>query len=596
MSASRIALLGAVLALCPLMARADEPAKKPPEKKAGVVAHIKLSGTMEEKAPTNDPLFGTVGETFKVRLDRIEKAGTDKTISALLLEIDGPSLGWGKMHELTRTIAKVRASGKKVYAYLEGGASADFMIALACDDICVPDAAWLMLTGVRMEVTFYKGMLDKLGVQADILHMGDFKGAAEPYTRESLSEPNRKQLLSVLDDFFDNEMVARVVAGRKKAKLTPARVKKLIDGGPYSASGALKAGLIDRVNYLDGYEDAIKADLGLDSIKVQRNFGKKKHEEISIMGLYSKLLLGSGPKIFSSKAPKVAVIYATGAIVSGKSGTSLMGGESVGSETMIAAIRQAEEDDTVKAIVLRIDSPGGSALASDLIWKELRRCKKPVLASMADVAASGGYYIAMAAGKIYAEPGTITGSIGVVGGKMALRGVYDKVGIKTETLSRGANSGLLSSTEPFTESEREAFRSLMQNTYDLFVDKALEGRTRAGKKMSRDELLKLAGGRIFTGRQAKANGLIDEIATLEEVVAAAAKLGGMPQGRKPELLMLPKSRGLVESLLDNQLDASLMAPLRKVPGLTEKLRGIDTLIELRRDPVWAITPFRLEVK
>ena len=550
---------------------------------------------MDEKAPAADNLFGSVGETFETRLGRIRKAGADKAVSALLLEIDGPALGWGKMHELTRAIADFRATGKKVYAYIDGGANADYMIALACDDVCVPDAAWLMLTGVRMEVTFYKGLLDKLGVKADMLHMGDFKGAAEPYTRENLSEPNRKQLSNVLDDFYDNEMVARVVSGRKKANLTPARVKKLIDAGPYSARAALEAGLIDRVAYLDDYESVIKADLGVDSIEVRRNYGKKKHEEVSIMGLYSKLLLGSGPKVFSSKTPKVAVIYATGAIVSGKSGTSLMGGESVGSETLIAAIRQAEEDDTVKAIVLRVDSPGGSALASDLIWKELRRCKKPILASMSDVAASGGYYIAMAAGKIYAEPGTITGSIGVVGGKMALRGVYDKIGIKTEVLSRGANSGLLSSTEPFSDSEREAFRSLMKDTYDIFVDKALEGRTRAGKKMSRDELLELAGGRIWTGRQAKANGLIDELGTLEEVIAAAAKLGGLPATRRPDLLYLPKSRGLMESLLENQLDASLAATQRKA-GLTEKLRGVDTLIELRRDPVWAIAPFRLEVK
>jgi protease-4 len=577
MSLSRVALWGAVLALCPLAARADE---APAKKKAGVAAHIKLSGSMDEKAPTSDALFGVVGETFEMRLDRIRKVGTDKAISALLLEIDHPSIGWGKTHELTRAIAEVRASGKKVYAYIEGGGNADYMLALACDDVCAPDAAWLMLTGVRMEVTFYKGLLDKLGVKA------------EPYTRENLSEPNRKQLSMVLDDFFDNEMVARVVAGRKKAKFTPAAVKKLIDAGPYSARAALKAGLIDRVAYFDDYDDVIKADLGVDTLEIRRDFGKKKHEEIDIFGLYKKLMFGSGTKVFSSKVPKVAVIYASGAIVSGKSGMSLLGGESVGSETLIAAIRQAEKDETVKAIVLRIDSPGGSALASDLIWKELRRCKKPVLASMSDVAASGGYYIAMAAGKIYAEPGTITGSIGVVGGKMALRGVYDKLGIKTEVLSRGANSGLLSSSEPFSDSEREAFRGLMSETYDIFVDKALEGRARAGKKMTREELLKLAGGRIWTGRQAKANGLIDELGTLEEVIAAAAKLGGLPATSRPELLQLPKSRGLMESLLD----ASLTTSLRKVPGLTEKLRGVDTLIELRRDPVWAIAPFRVEVK
>src|SRR5207302_5584352 len=182
------------------------------------------------------------------------------------------------------------------------------------------------------------------------------------------------------------------------------------------------------------------------------------------------------------RGPKVAVIYAVGAITTGKGGRGLLSGEIVGSTTMVEAIHQAEEDSSVKAIVLRVDSPGGSALASDLIWNELKRCKKPIVASMSDVAASGGYYISMGAKKVYAQPGTLTGSIGVVGGKLALGGLYDKVGLKTEVLSRGKNAGILSSTNPFTASEKKAMEALMQEVYDQFLDRVQQNRAAAGKK------------------------------------------------------------------------------------------------------------------
>jgi protease-4 len=295
----------------------------------------------------------------------------------------------------------------------------------------------------------------------------------------------------------------------------------------------------------------------------------------------------------------VAVIYATGAILPGKSSASILGAETMGAETMIEAIRQAEKDATVKAIVLRVDSPGGSALASDLIWNELKRSKKPIIASMSDVAGSGGYYICMSAKKIYAEPGTITGSIGVVGGKLALGGLWNKAGIKTEVLSRGANSGILSTEAPFSATEKKRMKDLMQDTYDQFVDKALEGRLKAGKKLSRDELLKLAGGRIYTGRQAREVGLIDELGTLEDAIALAAKLGGLPAGKEPELLLLPKAKNPLDSMLGTFLGAQtsgIKLDLNQVPQLREKLAGVDALLGLRQEPVWMVLPFQMEVK
>jgi protease-4 len=601
-----------VALLSPLMASADTPgaaesakpaakaapAKAAPAKaapaKPSKIAHIKLSGSMEEKAPTVDPLLGNIGETFRDKLERIRKAGTDKEIAAVLLEINGVSAGWGKLNDLGQAIASVRAAGKKVFAHVEGGSSRDYLLALACDEVCMPESTWLMLTGIRMEVSFYKDLLKMIGVQADILHIGDFKGAAEPLTRDSLSEPNRKQLNSIINDYYEHEIVGRIVKARK---LSTSKVKKLIDKGPYSAGAALNAKLIDRLAYLEAYEEEIKQTVGGHEVKVVKDYQKKKEEDVSVFALYRKLLFGPSTSS-SSRANKVAVIYANGAITTGKSSASVLGGEVMGSETIIKALRQAEEDKTVKAIVLRVDSPGGSALASDLIWNEMKRCKKPIIASMADIAGSGGYYICIAARKIYAEPGTLTGSIGVVGGKLATRGLWDKVGIKTEVISRGAHSGILTSDDPFSPTERKAMMAMMEDVYKQFVDKSLEGRQKAGKKMTRKELLDLAGGRIYTGRQAKENGLIDELGTLRDAIAEAAKMGGLPADKTPDLLLLPKSKGLFESLLGDH-DVSLSALLNAAqlkPELLGKLRGIDGMLQLRREPVWAMLPFRISVE
>jgi protease-4 len=603
MFSRRLALLAGAFALLvsPSVFAEDPPPKdkgksgEPAQKKAVTIAHIKLSGSMPEKVPTVDPLLGQIGETFKQKIDRLKKARDDKDVSALLLEIDGLAVGWGKLNELSRAIASVRAAGKKVYAHVETGSRADYLLALSADEVCLPEASWLMLTGIRAEATFYKNLLGKLGVIMDVIAIGDFKSAMESFTRDKLSEANKQQLTAILDDYYEHEIVGRIAAARK---MTPEKVKALIDEAPFSARAAKENGLIDKLDYLGEYEAAIKKGFDAESVKIAKDYGKKKEEDLDIFGLYRKLLFGPS-RSASSKSPKVALIYATGAIMTGKSSMSFLNGETMGSETMVKAIEEADADKTVKAIVLRVDSPGGSALASDLIWHALKKCKKPVIASMSDVAGSGGYYICMSAKKIYAEPGTITGSIGVISGKMALRGLYDKVGITTEVIARGKNSGLLGGTDLFTESERQVFKKLMLDTYDQFVDKALAGRTAAGKKMSREELVKLAGGRIYTGRQAKANGLIDEVGTLEDAIAEAAKLGGLPADKEPELLMLPKPKHSLEDLLGSVLGAQMgldVQALRKVPGLLEALKGVDALIGLGKEPVWAIAPFRLEIK
>lgn len=565
------------------------------------LAHIKLSGSLDESPPSADPLFGGMGENFKSKLDRIKKAKKDPAIRGLYLQLDGLGIGWAKVDELSRTLADFRKSGKKVYAYLDGGSAKDYLVALACDEICLPESGWLMLTGLRAEVSFYKDLFEKIGVKADMLQMGDFKAAAEPYTRSSMSEPARKQLTSVIDDYYEKSLVERIVRQRASHNLTAEQVKKLIDEGPHTARAAHKAGLIDRVAYTDDFRAALKKQLKADELKIVKDYGKEKKEDLDFSNPFAILKMLAPPKTKESKNPKIAVIYAVGVITTGKSAEGLFGAETVGSTTMIQAIRQAEKDDTVKAIVLRVDSPGGSALASDLIWHELKHSKKPVVASMSDVAASGGYYISMAAKKIYADPGTLTGSIGVVGGKLALGGTFNKVGIKTEIISRGANSGILSTEKPFSESERKTMTALMRDIYDQFLDKALEGRKKAGKKMTREELVNLAGGRIWTGRQAKENGLIDELGSLDDAIAAARKLTDLPADKEPELLLLPKSRGFLDTLIEDKLGGQVPAMqmrhlLRDVPELQRKLRSLDCLLQLRGEPVWMTLPYHIEME
>jgi protease-4 len=283
-------------------------------------------------------------------------------------------------------------------------------------------------------------------------------------------------------------------------------------------------------------------------------------------------------------------VYAVGAIVPGQSGDGLMGG-TVGSATLVKALRKAADDDQVKAIVLRVDSPGGSATASDMIWREVVRIDKPVVASMGNVAASGGYYISMGAEKIYAEPGTLTGSIGVIGGKLVLQGLYDKIGLSTETISRGVNSGVLSSTEPFSASERQAWEQLMQTTYRQFVDKAARGR-----KMDVEQLEALAQGRVFSGRMAAANGLVDALGTLHDAVAEAKRRAGLEEDEPVELLMLPEPKSVFEQLFGSPAVLAPTPGLRAVPELSPLLQQADLYRRLFREPALLLMPYQVDLR
>ena len=575
--------------------------KKPAEPPVPQIAHMTLTGDFDEAPVSGESLFGPPSENMTMKLERIRKAGADERVKALYLQIHDLEVGFGKLNEIRRAIADFRATGKKVFVYSEELGTKEYLIALGCDQVVLPESGGLALYGLRAEVTYYKNALDKLHLKADVLKMGAYKSAVEPYLTDTMSKENREQVSSLLDDNFDHEIVDTMVKARPDRKWTAEKVKAIIDQGPFTAKKAKELGLVDNLAYEDEFEASLAKLAGAPEAKIAWDYAKPKAAEndfsnpLSILGA----LGGGSKKSRASTEPKIAVIYAIGGIESGRGGGSLMGGSTVGSETLVDAIREADKDPTVKAIVLRVDSPGGSALASDMIWRALKVCKKPVVASMGDVAASGGYYIAMAGQKIFAEPGTITGSIGVFGMKIVTGGLQEWGGVKTEIVSRGKNSGVNSTTFAWSESERAAMTETIEDVYAQFIDKSLAGRKAAGVKMTREELLALAGGRVWTGRQAKANGLVDELGTLEDAIAYAKTLAGIDPKKPMERLELPKGSSFLEKLLAGDIKSplgSIAAEIRLLPDGEKILKLVGPLLRGQKDPARVTLPYMLEWK
>ncbi len=575
----------------------EQPAKKPEKKPVITWAHLDITGSYPEGAQA-PPLFSKESDSLATIIERLDKAADDRKITGVILNISGPTIGRAKLNELRQAIGNIRAKGKPVYAWVDQGSSGEYQIATACDQIYMPESATLMLTGLRAEITFYKNLFDKAGIQPEMLRVGAFKSAAEPYTRTEMSPEFRQEMNEIIGNFYE-QMISMIAEARK---LDPKAVEAAIDTAPLSAAEAHQLGLIDHVAYEDQLIAAVEKLNPEAEVKLSKRYGKKKMNlDFSLFGFQQTMnqLMGIDTKR-SSKRPKIAVIYATGAITSGRSGSSMFGGQSLGSETLIKAIREVREDDTVKAVVLRVDSPGGSALASDLMWRELELLEVPFYVSMGDTAASGGYYIAMGADRIFAEPGTLTGSIGVVGGKLAIGGLFNKVGVTTSVISRGKNAGVFSTTEGFTESERAAMVKLLNTVYEQFTSKAAKGR---GMDLAR--LKELAGGRVYTGTQALKVGLVDELGTLADTITAVKVKAGFDADKNLELKVLPKAPNPLEAFLgpmdaDASSSAAQTALLRRTldgiaPELTRQLQGLELLRMFGNQRVLVLMPFNLHL-
>jgi protease-4 len=533
---------------------------------------VTLAGSLPDGVGQGGLLADVAPHLHRI-IERLDKAAADQRVKGVVLSIESPDLGRARADEVRAAIARLRKAGKPVAAHLVGSAPVHYMVALACDTITMPPAATLEITGVRTEVMFFKDLFDQLGLKAEILQVGEFKGAGEPLTRSSMSPQLREQYESFVGDLFE-QLVERVAAERR---LAPERVRELIDTGVFTPDAAREAGLIDAVGYEDEVAAAVAKKIELAEPKIVRDYAERKMDnDFSGLGGLVKLVeMFSGQKqtAASGKGKQIAIVHVTGEIAEGKGRDDLLAGAAAGSDTVIKAIREAAKDDQVAAIVLRIDSPGGSALASDLIWREAERTKKPVVASLSDTAASGGYYIAVAADKIVAAPGTLTGSIGVVGGKVAVGGALERYGVHTDVVSKGKNAGWLSMQSPFTAAEREVFLGTMKDVYRLFTSKVA-----AGRKLDMEKIEKLAEGRVFTGRMAKEAGLVDRLGTLDDAIDEAKALAGLAADEEIERVLLPEPRGLFDDLFGMR---GLGAPPVAGVDLAARLLGLPGIEAIR---------------
>ena len=413
---------------------------------------LRVAGALPDYSP-DDPFkrfFGGPDQSLTGLVMQFKKAKVDKRIKAVLLDIDMSGAGWGKAEEIRDAIKDFRTSGKPVYAFIELGLNKEYYIATACDKIYVPPPGELFINGLAADVMFFRGSLDKLGVYPDIYQIGKYKSAGDMFTQKEMTDAHREYINSLLDDLF-NRYVQTIAEARHK---TPEEIKALIDNAPYNGNQAKANGLIDEVAYHDEVEKQIKTTLGY---KETDTFTPVRAEYRDV----------SPESLGLNEGERIAVIYASGEIGSGRSENSPSGGQSIGSDTLSRAVTDAAADKSIKAIVIRVDSPGGSGLASDIIWHAVDAAnqKKPAVISMSDVAASGGYYISASAAKIVAQPSTITGSIGVVAGKPVMRGLYDWLGISNEYVMRGKTAGMFRETEKFSDEERVKFEEWIKTTY-----------------------------------------------------------------------------------------------------------------------------------
>jgi protease-4 len=485
---------------------------------------IDLSGGVVDEKPEGllAGLFGGGGETTKDVIDLLAKAREDDTVDGIVLTIGSIQAGWGKLNEIRGSLLELRRAGKRVICYLEGGGNGEYYLASAADRILLNPGGYLLLSGLRTEVVFLKETLDKLGVKADLEHTGEYKTASDLLMRGTMSDAHREMEEWILDDLYSH-FVEGIADGRGMRK--EEAIEK-IDGGPYLAGGAYDAGLVDTLVYEDQVEEVARFYNGGKGCCISRS-------EFAPQG-YWTYDWGEGRKI--------GLVYASGMMVSGESGYNpLIGGKFMGSATVARAIREARKNESIAAIVLRVDSPGGSGLASEVIRREVDLAKrvKPVVVSMGDVAASAGYHISCGADIIVAEPWTITGSIGAIAGKLNMHGLYDKLGIHKEILTRGENAAIYSDYAEFTPEERELVRALLDESYDRFVrDVAL------GRGMEWEEVDALARGRVWTGSQAVRNGLVDVLGGLENALDLAMAEAGIEDGVDAEVIVFPRRGGL----------------------------------------------------
>lgn len=509
---------------------------------------VKFSGEFPEEPSRS--FFQPQKTSFLELLQGLSEARKDPKIKGVVLKLGGLDFGFARLQEVAAEIKAFRASGRKVIACLEETNDPQYFLASQCDKVVMAPVNTLNANGLKSERTFYKGTLDKLGIKDEFLQHGKYKSAAEILTRTEMSEPAREEANSLLDELY-GQIISEVAAGRK---LSSDSVRRLVDQAPLISVDAQKAGLIDTTLYPDQLEDYAKTV-----------FGRK------LVWTSLKPYLNPPPSIQPWQPyPQIAVVRATGGIEEGESGSDFLFGKTMGSGTMEKALKSAKENKNVKAIVLRIDSPGGTVQGSDLIWRAVNQAaaKKPLVISMGDLAASGGYYITTPLKEnILASPGTITGSIGVLGGKFDLTGLYHKIGFSKEVLTRGKNADMEGSSHPFTPEQKEKAQREIDVAYEHFVKIVAEGRNKTF-----EEIDSIAQGRVWTGSQALKLGLVDREGGLLDAIKLARQKANLKTNDKVTIGAYPASKFWADFSAEDLMSAWQTAGLMK----KEKIQSGDS--------------------
>jgi protease-4 len=509
-----------------------------------VVAHFHLSGEMTESEMV-DALGLTAGQLTSLRslVGLMEKAGKDDNVEAVVLTFDGMSLGFGQLEELREAITDLKEAGKKVYVHAEGMNIFEYSLLCSGSNFSVAPQSALWFIGIYTESVHVKDLLDKIGVRGDFLHMGDYKSAAEIFTRSEPSEPAEENINWLLDSYY--ESLTKMIS--QSRGLSTGQVRELIDNGPYMAEQALEKGLIDAVETRKEFLARVKDEIE-GPVIVDNRYGEEEQIQIDLsnpfafFGILAEIL--NPPR--KPQKDTVALIYVEGTIMPGHSQPSLFGlAGAAFSGDIRKALEKAAGDDSVKAVVMRVDSPGGSAEASEVILNATRlvKEKKPFVVSMGDVAGSGGYYISCGADTIFADEVTVTASIGVVGGKLITSDMWDKLGVNWVGYSRGANADFLSSLKPFDDSQKQKLEDYMQKIYDVFKGHVAKGR---GDKLTKP-LDEIAGGRVYTGKQALELGLVDEIGGISQAIDYAAAKASLEDY---DVRVIPRPKDILTQLIE----------------------------------------------
>jgi protease IV len=529
---------------------------------------VNLSGPIEEQRPpeVSDIFLGSQPLILHEVNDAIDQARSDSRIQGLIVRIAPMEAGWAKLEEIHRHLLDFRASGKPSVCYLgyDGEENEEYYVATGCDQIWLSPTNTLGVRGMMAEATFLRGSLDKLRIVPDFFHIAEYKTATNELTEKKFTPAHREEVTSLLMSLY-NQYLSEVSSSRK---MSQQRFADLVRQGPFLPDEAVQNNLVDHVGYWDQIEQFFRQRTG-------------SWNPVDFAEYRRELNDGSGPEI--------AIIYASGEIVSGDSQYTSSGGQVMGGDSVAADIRRARMDSDIKAIILRVDSPGGSSTASEVIRREveLARNEKPVVVSMSDLAASGGYWISMSADRIVADPDTITASIGVLSGKLNIAGLYHLLGLSTDYVATADNATLYSDQQDFTPAQQQVVQKMLDDIYSKFTRGVAAGRNLPIATVDR-----IAKGRVWSGEQAKGLGLVDELGGTERAVEVVKQLAHIPADESVEIVRLPKPQSLFDFLLSRaQGEVRAQDPYSSAQSLVQRLSEM-----VRSEPVRVQMPFTLTIR